>query len=137
MSGPADGEHLRSVVLFQLTLLDLYESLLGMGAWDEAKVNTTLKTFMSSVLALLQVQRTLGSQMVVMQHELIRQHRSRLEQWLEEHGPTTPSGAAPTAAPAPTGVPAPPDDRATTDGEGWNGAARRRPDERVTRGPAE
>jgi hypothetical protein len=105
MSEPSDAEHLRSIVAFQLTLLDLYEALLEMSAWDEGKVNTTLKTFMSSLLALLQVQRSLGSQVVVVQRELIHKHRARLEQWLEEHGePDTDGPARQSAAePRPAG----------------------------------
>ncbi len=43
---------------FQLALLELYEGLLESPAWDEAKVNTTLKTFLSSVLALIRVQQS-------------------------------------------------------------------------------
>jgi hypothetical protein len=82
---PFDAEHFRSIVVLQLTLLELYESLLEMCAWDEAKVNTTLKTFMSSVLALMRVQQSLGTQVVSVQKELIRKHRARLEQWLQEH----------------------------------------------------
>jgi len=82
----SDDEHFRSIVTFQLCLLELYESLLETCAWDESKVNTTLKTFMSSVLALMRVQRSLGTQVVTVQRELIRKHRARLEQWLQEHG---------------------------------------------------
>ena len=88
----SDAEQFRSIVVFQLTLLDLYESLLEMSAWDEGKVNTSLKTFMASLLALLRVQRTLGTQVVTVQRDLIREHRARLEQWLEEHGETAGSG---------------------------------------------
>ncbi len=92
MTEPSDAEQFRSIVVFQLTLLDLYESLLEMSAWDEEKINTTLKTFMASLLALLRVQRSLGTQAVVGQRELIREHRARLEQWLEEHGETAGNG---------------------------------------------
>jgi hypothetical protein len=113
MSEPSEAEHFRSIVVFQLTLLDLYESLLEMSAWDEAKVNTTLKTFMSSMLALMRVQRSLGTQIVVVQRELIRTQRARLEQWLEEH--EEPAGG----------------------GTGWNGVSGSRPDDWVTRGHAE
>jgi hypothetical protein len=109
---PFDAEHLRSIVVFQLTLLELYESLLEMSAWDEGKVNTTLKTFMSSVLALMRVQQSLGTQVVIVQRELIRKHRARLEQWLEEHGEPAGDGA----------------------GNGFPGA---RPDDQVARGQAE
>jgi hypothetical protein len=86
MTEPSAVEHFRSIVVFQLTLLELYESLLEMSAWDEAQVNTTLKTFMSSVLALMRVQQSLGSRVVIVQKELIREHRARLEHWLQEHG---------------------------------------------------
>jgi hypothetical protein len=112
VSEPSDDEHFRSIVVFQLTLLDLYESLLEMSAWDEGKVNTTLKTFMSSLLALLQVQRSLGTQVVVAQRELIRKHRARLEQWLAEHG------------------------EADGDGVGWNSSPGAQRDDQVARGPA-
>jgi hypothetical protein len=92
MSDPSEAEYFRSIVAFQLTLLDLYESLLEMSGWDEAKINTTLKTFMASLLALLRVQRSLGTRVVLAQRELILEHRARLEQWLEEHG--EPAGEA-------------------------------------------
>ena len=110
MTETSDAEHVRSIVVFQLTLLELYESLLEMSAWDEGKVNTTLKTFMSSVLALMRVQQSLGIQVGIVQRELIRKHRARLEQWLEEHG--EPSG----------------------DGAGWRGFPGTRPDDHVARG---
>lgn len=108
-----DAEHFQSIVVFQLSLLDLYESLLEMSAWDEGKVNTTLKTFMASVLALFRVQRSLGTQSVIAQKELIRTHRARLEQWLEEH-----------AGPA-------------GDGGGWPGFPGSPPDDHVARSQAE
>jgi hypothetical protein len=111
MSEPFEAENLRSIVVFQLTLLDLYESLLEMSAWDEGKVNTSLKTFMASLLALLRVQRSLGTQVVTVQRDLIREHRTRLEQWLEEHGETAGNAT------------------------GWNGFPRR-PDDREARDPA-
>jgi hypothetical protein len=111
MSERFDAESLRSIVVFQLTLLDLYESLLEMSAWDEGKVNTSLKTFMASLLALLRVQRSLGTQVVTVQRDLIREHRARLEQWLEEHGETAGNAT------------------------GWNGFPGR-PDDRVARDPA-
>jgi hypothetical protein len=113
MSEPSEADHFRSIVVFQLTLLDLYESLLEMSAWDEGKVNTTLKTFMSSLLALMRVQRSLGTQVVLVQRELIRTQRARLEQWLEEH--EEPAGG----------------------GTGWNGVSGSRPDDGVARGHAE
>jgi hypothetical protein len=113
MSKPSEAEHFRSIVVFQLTLLDLYESLLEMGVWDEGKVNTTLKTFMSSLLALMSVQRSLGTQVVLVQRELIREHRARLERWLEEQ--EEPAGG----------------------GAGWNGFSGSRPDDQVARGHAE
>ena len=112
MTDSSDAEHFRSVVVFQLALLGFYESLLEMSGWDETKVNTTLKTFMSSVLALLRVQQSLGTQVVALQRDLIHAHRARLERWLEEH-------------PAPSG-----------DGAERNGFAAS-PDERVGRGHAQ
>ena len=112
MTATSDAEQFRSIVVFQLTLLELYESLLEMSGWDEGKVNTTLKTFMSSVLALMRVQQSLGTQVGIVQRELIRKHRARLEQWLEEHG-------------GPPG-----------DGAGWNGYSGTRPDDHVARGQA-
>ncbi len=81
------------LVRFLLCLLDLYEAVLESSGWDEAKANATLKTFMSSVLALMRVQRALGGQLLTAQHEMIRQYRSQLETWLEEHGQST-DGAA-------------------------------------------
>jgi hypothetical protein len=95
----SDAEQIRSIVAFQLTLLDLYESLLEMSAWDEAKVNTTLKTFMASMLALLRVQQSLGTEVVTVQRELIRTQRARLEQWLEPHGAPSGGGGRPDGVP--------------------------------------
>ena len=86
MTETSDEGYLRAIVLFQLSVLDLYESLLETSMWDEAKANTALKTFMASVLALMRVQRSLGAQVVTVQTDLIRQHRARLEQWLAENG---------------------------------------------------
>jgi len=86
MTEPSNDGYLRAIVLFQLSVLDLYESLLETSMWDEAKANTALKTFMASVLALMRVQRSLGAQVVTVQTDLIRQHRARLEQWLAENG---------------------------------------------------
>jgi hypothetical protein len=48
---------------------------------------------------------------VTVQRDLIREHRARLEQWLEEHGETAGNAT------------------------GWNGFPRR-PDDRVARDPA-
>ena len=76
------------LVRFQLSLLELYEALLDSGGWDEAKSNATLKTFMSSVLALIRVQRALGGQVLTAQQEMIRQYRAQLDTWLEEHRET-------------------------------------------------
>jgi hypothetical protein len=98
VTDPSDAEQLRSIVLFQLTLLDLYESLLEMNGWDETRVNTTLKTFMASVLALMRVQRSLGAQAVMAQKEFVRVHRERLERWLEEHGDNGNGAGSPGAA---------------------------------------
>jgi hypothetical protein len=89
----SDAERFRSIVVLQLSLLDFYEALLEMSGWDEAKINATLKTFMTSVLALLRVQQSLGAQVVMGQKELIRTHRARLEQWLEEHEEPSGDGA--------------------------------------------
>ena len=112
MTEPSDAEHLRSIVVFQLTLLELYESLLDMSGWDEGKVNATLKTFMSSVLAFMRVQQSLGVQVGTVQRDLIRKHRARLVQWLEEHE-------------APRG-----------DDAGGNGFSGTRPDDHAARGQA-
>lgn len=73
----------REVVVFQICLLDLYDSMLDACAWDEAKVNAMLKTFMSSVLALVRVQQSLGPQVAASQKEWVRQYRTQLERWLE------------------------------------------------------
>jgi hypothetical protein len=75
----------REVVIFQICLLDLYDSILEACAWDEAKVNAMLKTFMSSVLALVRVQQSLAPQVAASQKEWVRQYRAHLERWLEEH----------------------------------------------------
>lgn len=74
----------REVVVFQICLLDLYDSMLEACAWDEAKVNAMLKTFMSSVLALVRVQQSLGQEVATSQKEWVRQYRAQLERWLEE-----------------------------------------------------
>jgi len=74
----------REVVVFQICLLDLYDSILEACAWDEAKVNAMLKTFMSSVLALVRVQQSLGQEVTTSQKEWVRQYRAQLERWLEE-----------------------------------------------------
>ena len=74
----------RDVVIFQICLLDLYDSILEACAWDEAKVNAMLKAFMSSVLALVRVQQSLGQEVTTSQREWVRQYRAQLEQWLEE-----------------------------------------------------
>jgi hypothetical protein len=104
-SGPAT---LRDIVTFQLTLLDLYETLLENLTWDEERLNTTLKTFMLSVLALTRVQRGLGDRVAAVQKEAIREYRGRLEAWLREHdgtgdGPRSPHGD--TAPPSGQGIP--------------------------------
>jgi hypothetical protein len=74
----------REVVVFQICLLDLYESLLEACAWEEAKANAVLKTFMSSVLALVRVQQSLGQEVATSQKEWVRRYRAHLERWLEE-----------------------------------------------------
>jgi len=74
----------RDVVIFQICLLDLYDSMLEACAWDEAKVNAMLKAFMSSVLALVRVQQSLGQEVATSQKEWVRQYRAQLERWLEE-----------------------------------------------------
>jgi len=78
------GSPPREVVIFQICLLDLYDSILEACAWDEAKVNAMLKTFMSSVLALVRVQQSLGPEVATSQKEWVRQYRAQLERWLEE-----------------------------------------------------
>lgn len=83
MTDPASPP--REVVVFQICLLDLYDSILEACAWDEAKVNAMLKTFMSSVLALVRVQQSLGPQVAASQKEWVREYRAHLERWLEEH----------------------------------------------------
>jgi hypothetical protein len=74
----------REVVIYQNCLLDLYDSILEACAWDEAKVNAMLKTFMASLLALVRVQQSLGQEVATSQKEWVRQYRAQLEQWLEE-----------------------------------------------------
>jgi hypothetical protein len=75
----------REVVIFQICLLDLYDSILEACVWDEAKLNAMLKAFMSSVLALVRVQQSLGQEVTTSQKEWVRQYRAQLERWLEEH----------------------------------------------------
>lgn len=86
----------REVVIFQLCLLDLYEALLETCVWEEARVNAILKAFMSSVLALIRVQQSVGEQVVNSQKEWVKQYRAQLEGWLEDH-------RAPPGAGGPTG----------------------------------
>jgi len=85
----------RDLVRFQLCLLDLYDALLDNPGWDEAKVNTILKTFMSSMLALIRVQQSIGGEVRTIQQELIRQYRSRLEMWMETVAENSGDGAPP------------------------------------------
>jgi hypothetical protein len=85
MTDPSERSTVRDIVQFQLTLLDLYESALEHSDWDEARVNTTLKAFMMSVLALMRVQRSLGERVVTVQRDMIREYRERLHGWLREH----------------------------------------------------
>ena len=68
----------RDLIRFQLSMLELYEGLLEGPAWDEAKVNATLKTFMSTVITLIRVQQSLGGQVLTIQREMIRQYRAEL-----------------------------------------------------------
>ena len=97
MTGPNASP--REILKFQLALLELYEGLLESPAWDEAKVNTTLKTFLSSVLALIRVQQSIGGQVLTIQREMIRQYREQLEAWLAEQGDARGDGAGRPAAP--------------------------------------
>jgi hypothetical protein len=76
----------REVVVFQLSLLELYESLLDACEWDEAKLNAVLKSFMASVLGLMRLQQSLGEHVRTTQKEWIREYRAHLEQWLAEQG---------------------------------------------------
>jgi hypothetical protein len=78
-----------------LGLLDLYETLLDGPGWDEGKVNAALKAAMLSAVALLRVQQSLGIQMVSSQRELIRQYRTRLEEWLVEQAKSGDGAGAP------------------------------------------
>ncbi len=94
MTESSETSHVREIVAFQLCLLELYEALLDICVWDEAKINTALKTFMASVLGLLRVQRSLGAQVVTVQKEAIREHRARLERWLAAHGEPAGDGAS-------------------------------------------
>jgi hypothetical protein len=94
MTEPSDHEPLRGLVDVQLGLLEFYESLLDTCGWDEARANTMLKTLMSGMLALMRVQRSLGTEVLTLQRDLIRQHRERLEQWLAEHGGAAGDGSS-------------------------------------------
>lgn len=85
------------LVRFLLCLLELYEAVLESSGWDEARTNAILKTFMSSVLALLRVQQSLGGQLLTAQHEMIQRYRAQLEMWLKEQEQATEGAAhAPT-----------------------------------------
>jgi hypothetical protein len=94
MTGPEADSLPREVITLQLHLLDLYEALLATSAWDEAKMNAVLKTFMSSALALMRVQQAISGKVVPAQQEMIREYRARLEDWLARH-----AGAAEGRAP--------------------------------------
>src|SRR5262245_3378375 len=73
------------LIRFQLSLLELYENLLESPTWDEANLNRSLKTFLSSALSFLRLQQSLGGQVLAIQREMIRQYRVQLEQSLAEH----------------------------------------------------
>jgi hypothetical protein len=73
------------VIRFQLELLNVYETLLAGSLWDETKVNTLLKTLMSSGLAIMRLQQSISAELVPAQQEMIRQYRERLEQWLTDN----------------------------------------------------
>jgi Spy/CpxP family protein refolding chaperone len=75
----------KDVIRFQLELLNVYETLLAGSLWDEAKVNTLVKTLMSSGLAMMRIQQSLSAELIPAQQEMIRQHRERLEQWLADN----------------------------------------------------
>jgi hypothetical protein len=75
----------RDVIRFQLELLNVYETLLAGSLWDETKVNTLLKTLMSSGLAIMRLQQSISAELVPAQQEMIRQYRERLEQWLTDN----------------------------------------------------
>jgi hypothetical protein len=85
----------RDVITLQLSLLDVYEALLSASAWDETKVNTVLKTFMASGLALMRLQQSISGELVPAQKEMIQQYRARLEEWLAQHAEATERGTAP------------------------------------------
>lgn len=74
------------VIRFQLSILELYENLLESPTWDESNINSTLKTFLSSTLAFLRLQQSIGGQLLTIQREAIRQYRAQLEQSLAEQG---------------------------------------------------
>ena len=81
------------VVDFQLAVLDAYERLLASCSWDEARLNETLKSMMSSMLPLLRAQRALGEQLFASHQQLVRQYRRTLEASLHQSdGPTDGSG---------------------------------------------
>jgi hypothetical protein len=88
------------LIRFQLSLLELYESLLESPTWDEANINSSLKTFLSSSLAFLRLQQSLGGQVLTIQREMIRQYRAQLEQWLAEHGDVSGNGTGRPGSPA-------------------------------------
>jgi hypothetical protein len=88
------------LIRFQLSLLELYEGLLESPTWDESNINATLKTFLSSGLAFLRLQQSIGGQVLTIQREMIRQYRAQLEQWLAEHGDAPGNGTGRPGSPA-------------------------------------
>jgi hypothetical protein len=92
------------LVRWQLQMLDLFESLLRTGLWDEDRMNATVKTLMSSVLAAIRLQRSFGEQLQAAQSDLLRAYRAQLQHWLETNGDSM------DARPAKDGSPMPPED---------------------------
>ncbi len=79
-----DPTALRELVDFQLAVLDAYEKLLASCSWDEAQLNESLKSMMSSLLPLMRAQRALGEQLVTSHQEALRQYRRVLESSLRQ-----------------------------------------------------
>jgi hypothetical protein len=95
---PADIPLLREVVRFQLALVDTYAALLESSAWDEARLNTAVKSFLASVLALVRVQHAVGGRFVASQHEMLREYRQRLLDWLAANDDTAATAPPPGTA---------------------------------------
>ena len=79
-----------ALIQFQLALLDAYEAGLAQNAWDEARLNEALKSWLAILLPALRAQRALAEQTFTAHRELIGQYRSHLEAALRTQGDLPP-----------------------------------------------